>query len=188
MDYLANQAEISLLRGKLKYLSAYSIVMSLSVLALLVILLQKERQVVVVPPVVNDAFTVTQHTVSESYLTQMSDYFLSLALNKSPGNARHQTTNLLSYVEPSFFDALKAILAKTDAKIAKENISTSFFPVRDQVWPKAMIVKVTGDFVSKVGDKTLPTQRLTYLLKYHYVQGRLHIVDFKEIKKEHTDA
>ncbi len=178
MDYLINKMEVNILKNKISYLFYYAAATSLFCVLLLLVLLTQDKKVIVTPPDIKQNFWVSDHAVSESYLTQMSDFFLTLALDKTPGNAKYQTQSLLKYVDPNLFNTLKQKMSAEDDRIIKENITTSFFPVKQRVWYKKMRVEVTGDFVSRIGDKVMPTQRISYFIQYSYRQGYLHITQF----------
>ena len=186
MDYLNTQAEIAILKAKNSYLFIYAITISLACLLFAVIALNHDEHTIVVPPSVKESFWISDHNVSESYLTQMTEFLLGLALNKTPGNARYQTNILLKYVDPSVFNRLKQKMSVDDDKAIKENISTTFFPVKDKVWIDAMKVEVTGDFMSRLGDKVNPSQRTTYVIHYNYRHGHLHVWKFYQKKADRS--
>ena len=52
-------------------------------------MINRER-IVIVPPVINQAFWVNSQTVSPEYLSQISSFLVQLRLNMTPSSAEYQ--------------------------------------------------------------------------------------------------
>ncbi len=140
------------------------------------------ERIIIVPAVVHRSFWVEQDAVSESYLAEMTHFFMGLRLNLSPANAAAQRDVLLRYTDPRYYTAMKNVLVTEAERLQKQNIAMAFYPVDIKVNSKTLQVRVTGDLVSTIGQSILPTQRITYALTYRYSQGHLWISKFEEFK------
>ena len=86
-------------------------------------------RVIVVPAGFHQTFWVDRHGVSASYLTEMTRYVATLDLNMTPESGDYQIKQLLHYVTPEHYGAIKATLIARADKLKAENLSTAFFPV-----------------------------------------------------------
>lgn len=136
---------------------------------------------VVVPAGLSKTFWVSHSDVSESYLSEMTQYFAGLALNISPDNAAYQRDAILKYTDPASYGRLKNQFIANEDHLKQNNLTTSFYPVDIQVDTQQLTAKITGDLKSYVGSQLTSSVRQTYLAMYTYHHGRLLISQFSEI-------
>jgi conjugal transfer pilus assembly protein TraE len=156
------------------------ILLSLLLTSLSFYLSNRER-IVLVPPTIEHSFWVSSNDVSPEYLAEMSTFFAYLRLNVTPESVDEERALLLRYVDPKYYSELNNRLIRERDRIMREHISSSFYPVNIEVDTKALTVRITGDLISSVGSTVLSPERLTYLVKYHYDQGRLWVSEFEEV-------
>ncbi len=144
-------------------------------------MINRER-IVIVPPVVNQAFWVNSQTVSPEYLSQISAFLVQLRLNMTPSSAQYQRDMLLRYTDPTYYGELKNELVDEADHLTKTHTSLIFYPVEILVDIPHLTAQITGDFSATVSNLPLPVQRLSYRLSYRYSQGRLWLQSFQEIK------
>lgn len=183
MDSVIKQTEIAHLRQQRIWLLSGTIALTILGLLLSVGLLYKERFVVLVPPQLHEAVSLSRQHLSDSYLVQMSELFLDQRFNKTPSNARAQSQWLLNYASGDWFDAFSTQLETEDEKYERDSITTAFYPSAYHVSHKPLAVEVEGDFQSQVGDITLPVKRLRYRLGYNYSHGHLLLTGIEQVKK-----
>lgn len=147
-----------------------------------VITMAGHEKIIIVPPKISQSFWVTESEVSPEYLVEMSHFFASLRFNITPSNAENQREMLLRYVSPEYYEGLKVELITESERIAKEHISTVFYPVDTKVDTRHLTTLIIGDLLSTVGTNTLPSQRVTYKITYKYNEGRLLVKSFEEVK------
>jgi conjugal transfer pilus assembly protein TraE len=143
-------------------------------------LIGRER-IVIVPPVVEQAFWVDAKTISPTYLSQMTVFFAQLRLNVTPSSAAYQRDLLLRYTDPRYYGDFKNELVAEADHLAQTHTSLIFYPVDVAVDVPHLTATVSGDFSATVGTVLLPVKRLTYQLTYRYAQGRLWLRSFQEI-------
>ena len=143
-------------------------------------MINRER-IVIVPPVIHQAFWVNSQTVSPEYLSQISSFLVQLRLNMTPSSAEYQREMLLRYTDPAYYGALKNELVEEADHLAKSHTSLIFYPVDISIDVSHLTAEISGDFSATVSNMPLPVQRLSYRLSYRYSQGRLWLQSFQEI-------
>ena len=142
------------------------------------------ERVIVVPPKISQSFWVSKNTVSPEYLSEMSHFFSMLRFNITPSIAKAQRDILLRYVSPKYYESLKMQLVEEGKRMAKNHITTAFYPVDIKVNVKHLEALIIGDLVSTIGSNQLPTKRVTYKITYSYSNHRLLVKQFIEVKPD----
>ena len=142
------------------------------------------EKIIVAPPKISQTFWVNNSTVSPEYLSEMSHFFATLRFNLTPHTAEFQRDILLRYVSPKYYEALKIQLIDEAKNMAKDHITTAFYPVDIKVDVKNLVALVDGDLVSTVGSSQLPSKRVTYKITYDYNYHRLLVKQFIEVITE----
>lgn len=149
-----------------------------NILLCMTVLFSNER-VVVVPPDIKRSFWTETSRVSKEYLEEMSVFFAGQILDVSPSSAAFQRDVVLRYVSPEFHNELKKRLIDEEQTYRKQQISTSFKPIKIEADAELLQIKLTGDLLSFVGKARVKQSRETYLLKFSYRSGRLLLENFK---------
>lgn len=149
---------------------------------LIILFLYGREKIVIVPPMVEKSFWVSSHHVSPEYLSEMTMFFCNLRLNMTPENASMQRETLLRYTDPDYYSDLKSRLVQEEDRINEQHISMAFYPVNVKVSSDKLQVMIDGDLKAQVGDASIPTRRVRYLVSYRYDAGRLLIKSFEEVK------
>lgn len=142
-------------------------------------LMGRER-ILVLPPVVEKSFWVTNAQVSAEYLSEMTAFFAYLRLNVTADSAASQHALLLRYTDPSYYNRLKGQLLQEADRLNEQHLSSAFFPVSVQVDSRHLTAFVTGDLQGSVGEIVLPLQRVKYKVTYRWVGGRLFVQTFTQ--------
>lgn len=162
-------------------LAAGALLLCVCQLILITFLIFHEK-VVIVPPVIEKRFWVSANNASVEYLAEMTSFFASLRLNITADNAVYQRETLLRYVEPAFYNSVKAELVQDEEKIKEQHISMGFYPVNIKVNLKGLSAVIDGDLRSFVGEVAMPVKRVSYKISYRFDDGRLMVKSFEEIK------
>lgn len=161
-------------------LAVGAIVVCLLQLIIIVMLIDREK-VIVIPPMAEKSFWVSAQAVSPEYLSEMTTFFANLRLNITPESALIQRETILRYTDPSYYHVLNEKLVEEADKVSDQHISIAFFPVSVKVDAKHLKAIIIGDLSSFVGDTALPMKRVSYLVAYRYDSARLLIKSFEEI-------
>lgn len=164
-------------------LAAALAVISLILVICVCRLINRER-IVIVPPVIHQAFWVNSQTVSPEYLSQISSFLVQLRLNMTPSSAQYQRDTLLRYTDPAYYGELKNELVEEADHLTKTHTSLIFYPVDISVDVAHLTTQISGDFSAMVSNMSLPVQRLSYRLSFRYSQGRLWLQSFQEITEK----
>jgi len=137
-------------------------------------------RIVVVPPQIKEPFWIEPDNVSEEYLRQMTDYFLTLILNVTPATTELKRAMILRSVHPKSYGLVKEQLLTDETEIKKRQISRFFVPITYEINQAARWVKVQGDLTILVGQQPVSVERVQYRLQYQLEAGRLLIEAFSE--------
>jgi type IV conjugative transfer system protein TraE len=168
-------------RNRLIVILSGVVIVLFILLLILLPLAQKREQIVVLPDVVTEPFTISAKKVSASYLRQMSDYYTRLVYSITPESVDAQIDTLLFHVPPQFIDELKLELVKYADAIKEKNLMSTFYPIDFVVDENNLKLDVTGDFIVFWGDEQTRTEK-TLQVQFLYERGRLWVQSIKEIK------
>lgn len=183
------QIQKSLLQYVIKRRNAYlaiacgSLLLNILLGIGLFLMIGRER-VIIVPPQVSQSFWISKGAVSPEYISEMSHFFVTLRFNITPSIAASQRDILLRYVASEYYELLKMQLVKEGQGMAKNHITTAFYPVDIKVNVKNLEALVIGDLVSTIGSNQLPAKRITYKIVYGYNNHRLLVKQFIEVKPD----
>ena len=138
------------------------------------------ERTILVPPEVHKTFWVSDQKVSAEYLEEMAYWYAGLVLNVTPHLADYQKNLFLKYAAPSDYGRLQAEYGARTDFIRKNNASTQFSPQSVMPDEAAMKVALTGVLLTWVGDKKASEKQTTYVVGFRYLNGRLHVSEFKE--------
>ena len=138
------------------------------------------ERTILVPPDIHTTFWVSGQKVSTEYLQEMAYWYAGLALNITPHVADYQKNQFLKYAAPSEFGRLQAEFGARSDFIRKNNASTQFSTQAMTVDEGAMKVALSGVLQTWVSDKKAAEKQVTYVVGFRYLNGRLHVSEFKE--------
>ena len=143
---------------------------------------QKSRTIT--PPVISQAFTVSDGEVDAAYLEQMAEYFALLKLNVTPGSVDRQYKQLGHYISETTWHQMQPLLSEEAATIKRQNISSQFTVTNTQVALDKGLVKLTGTLKKHVGKRALEPENVSYVVALSYEEGLLSLLTLKKINKE----
>lgn len=153
------------------------IILSLSLL----LMASKRERIVVVPHSFSEEFWLETTTVSSSYIRQVGDYFVKLALTVNPDTVESQYAFILKNVYPAYYGTLKADFIEKVAQVKKKSVSTVFRAREYEVDAKNLFVIIKGDLELTTGRQHLDPQEKQYKVSFVYDDGRLYIKEIKEV-------
>ena len=150
-------------------------------LAITVFYMVGRERIILVPPVMTNRFWVSSDDLSDSYLEQMSDFFVSLVLNVTPSSFEVRSQQLLQHVDPNSYAAVKTQMVEQEVEIKKRAMTTNFHATSFKIERKQLLVEVKGELRVIIGTAMLETKTKTYQIQFNHRQGRLYIKQFKEV-------
>lgn len=127
------------------------------------------------PPVISQAFSVSDKGVDESYLTQMAEYFVYLRFNVTPASVDRKFAELSEYANESNWTKFRPVLVKELEFIKDNNVSSQLDVTAIQANVESMLVKVKGTLQKNVGIRALEGEEQTYLVQMSYRYGFLQL-------------
>ncbi|WP_018871444.1 TraE/TraK family type IV conjugative transfer system protein [Thioalkalivibrio sp. ALgr3] len=154
-------------------------------LALIVALFQLagNTKTVVVPPNIDDPFWITQEEVDRKYIESLGMFLVSLGYNVTPSSIEYQTEYFMEWVHPSVHGELRSDMVRLANRITRENASMYFSPIRvevDRGGEGIPRVAVTGDVTRKVGRRETSTERVSVVMSFTVVGGRVYLTRYIE--------
>lgn len=136
---------------------------------------------IVVPAGFYNKFEVASDGVSESYLSQWTEFITLLKLNITPSNINNKQNTLLSYVDASKHGEIKSHLTAEQERIQKDDITTVFFPSETKIIDKnKLITKISGLLRIYIGGLVNRELTTSYELEFKFNDNRLLLISFKE--------
>jgi conjugal transfer pilus assembly protein TraE len=142
-------------------------------------LLLKDERVVIIPAQTKQGFWTTNSVVSKEYLEEMSVFFTSLILDVSPSSAPFKRDMVLRHVTPETYGVLKRNLIAEENRYVKENLSTSFKPIKANIDAERLEVDLEGILAGYIAGKRVTQKKETIRIRFNYKQGILSLKSFK---------
>lgn len=142
------------------------------------------EKTVIVPPDIHRSFWVSGNEVSKSYLEQMAYWYAGLALNVTPAIGEYQKGLFLKYATPADAGRLESEMGARLAFLSRNSAATQFTAQSLNGDEKAMKVAITGNLITYVGDKKAGEKHTVYLVGFRYLNGRLHVSEFRETSEQ----
>ena len=175
-----NLKEIKLQRNYSLCLNIFLAAM-LFLCALVILKRANVTNTIVVPAGFYDKFEVGSNGVSESYLSQWTEFITLLKLNITPSNVNNKQNTLLSYVDASQYGEIKNHLTAEQERIQKDDITTVFFPSQTKILDKnKLITRISGLLRVYIGNEVNREITTSYELEFKYYDNRLLLTSFKE--------
>lgn len=156
-----------------------TLILSFVILVLIWVILARtdSQKVVFMPPkIVNQEFWIAGNQVSKGYLHEMGQFISFNLLNITKENARNNIDNLLTLVDPKFYQEVKTKLLEQMNYIIDNAISRTFFVSAIDADTKGQI-KVFGVVKDIISDKVVRSSQSILKINYIIEQGRFILND-----------
>ncbi|EKQ0670951.1 conjugal transfer protein TraE [Campylobacter jejuni] len=156
-----------------------TLLLSFVILVLIWVILARtdSQKVVFMPPkIVNQEFWIAGNQVSKGYLHEMGQFISFNLLNITKENARNNIDNLLTLVDPKFYQEVKTKLLEQMNYIIDNAISRTFFVSAINADTKGQI-KVFGVVKDIISDKVVRSSQSVLKINYIIEQGRFILND-----------
>lgn len=159
-------------------MAAVIILLSLAI----VVMASKRERVVILPTTFSEGVWLETNMVSPSYIRQVGDYFVKLAMTVTPDTAESQYAFILKNVYPPYYGDLKTVFIQKVEMIKKRAVTTVFNARSYEVDTKDLSVIVTGDFELSTGRQHLNVEEKSYKVSFVYDNGRLYVKEIVEVE------
>ena len=114
----------------------------------------------------------------------MTENFINERLNVSPETVDANHKRLLSFVSHQNYPQILRQLTVEAQVIKSKKMSSTFDITQIKSNPGELSAHVSGVLKRYVGLQALDEQRMSYVLQFHYKDGRLSIVKFAPLKEK----
>lgn len=149
-----------------------------------VVIVSKEKQVVIIPAGFNKELLISDRHVSANYLEEMSHFFANNLLDATPENVSYRSKMVLRHVSPKYYQKVQNHLITQQKKYKDYNLSTSFTVQEIQVFPNRLQAVVEGILHSSFGKGGSKTEKVKFNIKYSFNSGVLMLDEFGIMKQE----
>jgi|SaaInlStandDraft_2_1057019.scaffolds.fasta_scaffold22908_1 type IV conjugative transfer system protein TraE len=133
------------------------------------------ERVIISPPTIEQKFWVAGDEFSDSYLSQMAEYFSWVLLSINPNNAEDRISKLLTHVAPGSYSKIKAELVSQVDVVRERGFNSSFTPVSTSVSRNELKVEVKGMLDLKVNSQRIESTLKTFEVVFASEHGKLLI-------------
>jgi type IV conjugative transfer system protein TraE len=178
MNPLSLQQDSKRLYLQRNFLIAIVSVMLLSNLILIFCLAGKSERTIIIPAQLNQEVSFTGDGFSESYLEEMTHFFIGLLLDLTTENVGYKASILLKHVDPGSYQVMKKYFVEEEAKLKKYNF-TSSFSITGMKIVSPLEREIEGILASRFGESGKKDSKVNYLIKYKNDRGRLLLEKFQ---------
>ncbi|HGO6126524.1 TraE/TraK family type IV conjugative transfer system protein [Burkholderia cepacia] len=172
------------LRAQVKFLKL-CLVFSLGAIVLFLILvmfLVLRDPTRLVPPEIRHAYVIGSGTANGDYLSDMSDYVLSLQATTTPETVDHNNAVILKMTDPDSYPAIKAMLDAAAIRIKRERITTIFVARTKSIDRGNNRVTTTGTFKTFIGDKLVGEEDRSLLVAFNIsLTGQTYVQQLAQV-------
>ncbi|MCR6574449.1 type IV conjugative transfer system protein TraE [Campylobacter insulaenigrae] len=154
-----------------------SVILSLVILFLVWVIISRtdSQRVVFMPPkAIAKEFWIAGDEVSKTYIEEISQFIAFNLLNITRENAHNNIENILTLVEPKFYQEVKIKLLEQTGYIVDNSISRTFFITAIDANKKG-VVEVHGVIKDIISDKVINSNNNSLIIGYEINQGRFWI-------------
>ena len=182
MDPRQAYKDIKTLYTQRTVLCALGLCLLVSNLFLSVSLFSQKQKTILVPPYLKTTVSLDGDSFSESYIEEMTSFFLYLLLELSFETIPYKSSRLLRHVEEDSYEGLKTYFQNEEKKHKEYNLKTSFTITKIAVHKDKLGADITGILKSVFSGEGEKDSQVSYSIRYRSHHGRLFIKSFGLIK------
>lgn len=163
-----------------------SLLLSVSLMLVSIKLVTTDEKTILVPGLTQEVWT-KEGGVSTSYLEEATLMYLPLLLDLNPEIIDHKASVIFKYVsqsDTSYMKKMQDYFADAAKKYRQFSLSTYFSVKNLELDAKKLQVKANGVLTSRCGEEGFETNKISYLLKYEWLGGKLRLKEFEQYKEE----
>lgn len=180
MDFKLQQHKLMQLSSRFNLMTVIVLGLLISnvMIAGLLWLATYHQRIEVTPFFSGSSYTKSRNAVDESYLKLMSENFIYSRLNVTPETVKENHKRLLKFVGSHLYRTFAAQLAKEEALVIQQKISSHFEITDINVDSQSLQCMVKGILRRSVGFRELKATTLQYKLQFRYSLDRLSLENF----------
>lgn len=180
----ANYHKVSLsLQKQARFFRLLTFCLAIGIMSMgVVMLIQLDRQqrIVIVPPEIRTSFWIEDETVSRNYFLEWGYYIIGLLLNVTPQSIDYQSEVLMRHVAPGYKEQINNRLEVAAERLRKEDLTTFFAVSTVDIKPEQGKVAFTGTLTSYVQGRRISERSTAFAATFQVIRGQLALVNFVE--------
>ena len=143
----------------------------------------KKEKLVIIPAIKEEVeIRSGKERFSESYIEQMTIFFIELLLDLTPENIKYKSQILLKHVVPENYHSIAKHYKEEEERHKRYRLATKFDMVGMKILEGGERVEIEGVLSSRFGEESMKQKQVKYEVKYKKGVGRLLLEGFR--KKE----
>jgi conjugal transfer pilus assembly protein TraE len=135
----------------------------------------------IIIPALKDVVSITgKDGFSDSYIEQMTLFYIEMLLDLTPDNLDYKSQILLKHVDSKSYHSFTEHYKEESQKYKKYNLATKFDITGLKILKNGEEVEVTGILSSSFGKGSESQKSVTYVIGYGKSHGRLLVKTFNE--------
>ena len=135
-------------------------------------------------PGINNEMSISNRSISKSYLEEVSLMFLDMLLDLSKEDIETKRDLVLKYTKDSYLKDMQRYYQKVSKNYLEYHLSTYFVPKSLDLDTKNLVVIAKGIVTSRYGNNGVNHAKASYRLKFEYVGHYLRLKEFVKIEDE----
>ena len=181
---IAHSKSQSLLKQR-NMLAVFALALLVVLLAMLVALTAKDREVVLAP-VLSRPLVISSAGVSPEYLELVSRDAATMVLNRTPSGLDYWMEQVLRIVHPSAYGAVKAQLVRIVNEQRGSDVAQAFTMTAMTTDTRHLTTDVAGVLTTYVGRQVISSEKKTFRFRWAYAGLSLSLVEFGQLLQSRT--
>lgn len=173
---------VKLIKQRNACLMLFLVMLSFNGLLTLKLVTSDEKTILV--PSLQKALVVSGNKVDESYVEEMSLFYLNYLLNVTTSDLKYKRDLILKYTTSSSLAKFIEYFQNIEAEYSKFDLATSFTVKNFEIDTKNLEVIATGLLSARYGKSGYETREVKYRLKLEYVGRVLKLKEFAKLTIE----
>lgn len=142
--------------------------------------LMRNDKTIIVPALKETVSVMGEDRFSDSYIEQMTLFYVEMLLDLTPDNIDYKSQILLKHVDSGAYHSFVEHYKEEKQKYKKYKLATKFDITGLKISKEGKEVEITGILSSSFGKSGENQKPATYVIGYGKAQGRLLVKTFNE--------
>lgn len=145
-----------------------------------IIAISKNDKTIIIPALKEEISVIGVNNFSESYIEQMSLFFINMLLDLTPANIEYKSQILLRHVDSEYYHSFVEHYKKEMQKYKKYKLATKFDITAIKIVKGGKEVEVRGILSSSFGKGSESQKPVAYIIGFTKSHGKLLITSFND--------
>ncbi len=171
-------------RSSLWILSFLSMLVLNGLLTVTLLIIDKNQQIIIIPPHLDKSFIVQGDKASSDYIEQMTRYLSQMLLTYHRSNAESQFNTVMNYVDPKYYGPIYNKYKKDLERIKKNKISSTFHIMKMNIYGNNALIE--GEVTIVIDEKIVSKKMKAYEMNFSYANRQFYMSKFQEVFQDNS--